>query len=459
MKASSERTRAAGAATDGVSHALASYGSGLRFDDMPEEVRTVVKHCVLDWLGVTLAGSRQDSGRIVREEALEQGGAPQATLIGDGARTNIAQAALVNGTASHALDYDDVHFTFCGHPTVTVLPAVLALAERDARNGRDLMTAFVAGVEVGCRVGQYVTEAHYARGHHATGTLGTFSAAAATARMLGLDAETSATALGIAATQAAALKSMFGTMCKPLHAGKAAANGQYAALLAKRGFSSRRDGIECSQGFADTQSPVVDTEGALEGFGERFHTRDILFKYHAACYGTHASVEALTRLRDAHAIDHRCVDKVEIRVPTRNLKVCNIQEPRTGLEAKFSLRLVSAMALAGNSTSDIAGYDDSVCIDRELVRLRDRTGVVGDDELARGASEVVVCMEDGVVYREFGDVSVPSRNLDEQGRRLEDKFVTLASPVIGERRAREIVDLVRTLEQLESMDELVKRCR
>jgi 2-methylcitrate dehydratase PrpD len=146
-------------------------------------------------------------------------------------------------------------------------------------------------------------------------------------------------------------------------------------------------------------------------------------------------------------------------VPTRNLKVCNIQEPRTGLEAKFSLRLVSAMALAGNSTSDIAGYDDSVCIDRELVRLRDRTGVVGDDELARGASEVVVCMEDGVVYREFGDVSVPSRNLDEQGRRLEDKFVTLASPVIGERRAREIVDLVRTLEQLESMDELVKRCR
>ena len=458
-KSYNQRTRAASSTPNGLSRALASYSSSLQFDDIPEDVRTVAKHCLLDWLGVTLAGSRQDAGRIVREEALEQGGAPQATFIGDGARSSIAQAALVNGTASHALDYDDVHFVFLGHPTVTVLPAVLALAERDARNGRDLMTAFVAGVEVGCRVGQYVTEAHYDRGHHATGTLGTFSAAAGTARMLGLDAETCATALGIAATQAAALKSMFGTMCKPLHAGKAAANGQYAALLAKRGFSSRRDGIECSQGFADTQSPVVDPEGVLDDLGKRFHTRDILFKHHAACYGTHASIEALARLRNAHGIEPRRVDKVEIRVPTRNLKVCNIHVPRTGLEAKFSLRLVSAMALAGRSTSDIAAYDDRLCTDRELGRLRDSIRVVGDDELARGTSEVIVSMDDGVVYREFDNVSVPSRDLDDQGRRLEDKFVTLASPVIGEGKSRELVELVGKLEQLESMDALLQRCQ
>lgn len=458
-KSNNRRTRGADSATGGLSRALASYSSSLQFDDIPEDVRTVVKHCVLDWLGVTLAGSQQDAGRIVREEALDQGGAPQATLIGDGTRTSIAHAALVNGTASHALDYDDVHFVFFGHPTVTVLPAVLALAERDTRNGRDLITAFVAGVEVGCRVGQYVTDAHYARGHHATGTLGTFSAAAGTARMLGLDADTCATALGIAATQAAALKSMFGTMCKPLHAGKAAANGQYAALLAKRGFSSRQDGIECEQGFADTQSSIVDLECALDGLGERFHSRDILFKFHAACYGTHASIEALMRLRNAHGIDPRSVDKIEIRVPTRNLKVCNIQVPRTGLEAKFSLRLVSAMALAGKSTSDIAGYDDGLCTEGELVRLRDRVRVVGDDELGRGSSEVIVSMSDGVVYREFDDVSVPSRDLDDQGRRLEDKFITLASPVIGEGKSRELVELVSKLEQLESMDALLQRCQ
>jgi 2-methylcitrate dehydratase PrpD len=458
-KSNDQRTRATSSTTGGLSRVLASYCSSLQFDDIPEDVRTVVKHCMLDWLGVTLAGSREDAGRIVREEALEQGGAPRATLIGDGTRTSIAQAALVNGTASHALDYDDVHFAFFGHPTVTVMPAVLALAERDGRNGRDLITAFVAGVEVGCRVGEYVTEAHYTRGHHATGTLGSFSSAAGTARMLELDAEACATALGIAASQAAGLKSMFGTMCKPLHAGKAAANGQYAALLAKRGFSSRQDGIECDQGFADTQSCVVDLKGALGDLGKRFHTRDILFKFHAACYGTHASIEALTRLRNAHGIEPRRVDKVEIRVPTRNLKVCNIHVPRTGLEAKFSLRLVSAMALGGRSTSDIADYDDRLCTDRELVRLRDRLRVIGDDELARGTSEVIVSMDDGVVYREFDNVSVPSRDLDDQGRRLEDKFVTLASPVVGEGKSRELVELVGKLEQLESMDALLQRCQ
>jgi 2-methylcitrate dehydratase PrpD len=456
---SSEQTPAAGRSVDGLTRTLAGYSSDLQFDDIPAQVRTVVGHCLLDWLGVTLAGSREDAARMVREEALEQGGASQATLIGDGRRTSVGQAALVNGTASHALDYDDVHFAFLGHPTVTVVPAVLALAERDNRDGRDFITAFVAGVEIGSRVGEYVTEAHYTRGHHATGTLGTFSAAAAAARMLSLDAETCATALGIAATQAAALKSMFGTMCKPLHAGKAAANGQYAALLARRGFSARSDAIECSQGFADTQSPTVDADAVLEGLGERFHTRDVLFKYHAACYGTHSSIEALTRLRDSHGIDAAQVDKVEIRVPTRNLRVCNIQEPCTGLEAKFSLRLVSAMALAGENTSDIAAYTDTLCSDTALTRLRDAVRVIGDADLARGTSEVIVSMGDGVVYREFGNVSVPSQDLDEQGRRLEEKFLTLAAPVVGTERAEEIVGLVGNLEGLTGMDALVRCCQ
>jgi 2-methylcitrate dehydratase PrpD len=197
----------------------------------------------------------------------------------------------------------------------------------------------------------------------------------------------------------------------------------------------------------------------LEGLGERFHTRNMLFKYHAACYGTHSSIEALTRLRAAHGIDAKKVDKIEIRVPTRNLRVCNIQEPRTGLEAKFSLRLVSAMALAGKSTSDIAAYTDLLCTDAELVRLRDCIRVVGAEELERGTSEVIVSMRDGVVYREFGNVSIPSDDLGEQGRRLEDKFVTLASAVIGEDKARAVLDRVRELESLDNMDTLAQNCQ
>ena len=459
MATITDKGRTARTDADGLTRTLARYAADLRYDEIPEEVRTVARHCVLDWLGVTLAGSREDAGRIPREEALEQGGTPQASLIGGGARTSIGQAALVNGTASHALDYDDVQFAFLGHPTVTVVPAILALAERDGCSGRDLITAFVAGVETGCRIGDYVTEDHYARGHHATGTLGAFSAAAGAARLLGLDDDTCATALGIAATQAAALKCMFGTMCKPLHAGKAAANGQYAALLAARGFTSRGDAVECSQGFADTQSSVADAQGALDGLGTKFHTRNVLFKYHAACYGTHASMEALTRLRDAHDIDPRDIDKVELRVPTRNLRVCNIQEPRTGLEAKFSLRMVSAMILARRDTADIAGYDDALCADADMVHLRDRMRVVGDGELARGTSDVIISMQDGVVYREFDDRSVPNADLGAQGRRLEQKFLALARPVIGDDNAREVVELVRGLDDLDAVDAIAARCR
>ena len=452
-------TRESRRAESGVTGALAGHAADLRYEDIPGDVRTVARHCVLDWLGVTLAGSREDAGRIVREEALEQGGTPQASLIGGGVRTGITQAALVNGTASHALDYDDVQFAFLGHPTVTVLPAVLALAERDGRGGRDLVTAFVAGVETGARIGAYVTEDHYARGHHATGTLGTFAAAAATARMLGLDGDACARALGIAATQAAALKCMFGTMSKPLHAGRAAAGGQYAALIAARGFTAREDAVECDQGFAHTQSAAADEEAALAGLGTRFHTRDVLFKYHAACYGTHASIEALIRLRDAHDIDPRNVQRVELRVPTRNLRVCNIQQPRTGLEAKFSLRMVSAMTLARRNTADIAGYVDALCVDPELVGLLDRMQVVGDESLARGTSEVIISMDDGVVYREFDNRSVPSEDLDLQGRRLEEKFAALAAPVIGPDRAREVTELVRGLDGLDSLEEITARCR
>jgi 2-methylcitrate dehydratase PrpD len=459
MATITSKDRTARTDADGLTRTLARYAADLRYDEIPEEVRTVARHCVLDWLGVTLAGSREDAGRIPREEALEQGGTPQASLIGGGARTSIGQAALVNGTASHALDYDDVQFAFLGHPTVTVVPAILALAERDGCSGRDLITAFVAGVEVGCRIGDYVTEDHYARGHHATGTLGAFSAAAGAARLLRLDSDTCATALGIAAAQAAALKCMFGTMCKPLHAGKAAANGQYAALLAARGFTSRGDAVECSQGFADTQSSVADAQGALDGLGTKFHTRNVLFKYHAACYGTHASMEALTRLRDAHDIDPRDIDKVELRVPTRNLRVCNIQEPRTGLEAKFSLTMVSAMILARRDTADIAGYDDALCADADLVRLRDKMRVVGDGELARGTSDVIISMQDGVVYREFDDRSVPNADLGAQGRRLEQKFLALARPIIDDDNAREVIELVRGLDTLDGIDEIVARCR
>ena len=290
-------------ASQGLTRALAEQARTLSYADLPDDVRTLARQCVLDYVACTLAGAKEELTDILLAEAQEQGGAPIATVIGHAARLPVLSAALVNGAASHALDFDDVNLAMTGHPSVVLLSALLALAEERGSSGQDVLTAFVAGYELQCRLGLLLAPGHYnTLGFHATGTLGSFGAAAACAHLLGLDAEKFATALGIAGTQAAGLKSMFGTMCKPLHAGKAAYHGLLAARLAQRGFTARADVIECAQGFAGTHSPDFNPADALAEPPGGFHILNNLFKYHAACYMTHAPIEAARKLREQHGL-------------------------------------------------------------------------------------------------------------------------------------------------------------
>lgn len=431
----------------GVTAGIAKLASELAAESIPQPAISVARHCLMDWMAVTIAGSNDDTVRILRAEALEQGGSEQASIIGDPRRVSVMQAALINGTAGHALDYDDVHYAMPGHPSAAVAPAVLALAERELSSGRELITAFIAGVEAECRVGRYVGSSHYEKGWHATATQGTFGAAAASARLLELDAGTTAIALGIAGTQAAGLKSMFGTMCKPLHAGKAAANGLHSALLAARGFTARADVLECAQGFGDTQSNTCN-EAALDSFDGQFLTRDVLFKFHAACYGTHSTIEAARALVAQQKIAVADIEKVEIRINSRYLRMCNIERPNTGLEAKFSLRMTCAMALAGVPTAAPERYDEHLCAMPELTALIARTAVSAADELADATSEVIVSLRDGVVYRMHGDVSEPARDLVAQGQRLREKYDALVTPVLGTSLAGELADLIAHIDEL-----------
>lgn len=445
-------------AVQGMTTRIATLACALNFDDIPAPAATVARQCLLDWFGVTLGGVHDETVRILREEALEQGGTAQASLVGGPGKLSVLQAALINGTAGHALDYDDVHYAMPGHPTAPVAPAVLALAERDGCNGRDLLTAFVAGVETECRVGRFVTQEHYERGWHATATLGHFGAAAGAARLLGLDADATATALGIAGTQAAGFKSLFGTMCKPLHAGKAAANGLHSALLARRGFTSRPDVLECAQGFAATQSPTCD-ESALDGLDGHFFTREILFKYHAACYGTHSTIEAARSLMAAQQVTPDDIKSVEIRIRPRYLKMCAIPRPTSGLEAKFSLAMTTAMALTGVSTAAPERYDEALCTRPELTRLVQRTSVTPSEEFADATSEIIVSTSAGVVYRMRGDVSRPAEDLLEQGRRLREKFDALVTPVLGLSATAELADMLERIDDLKDIRALMALTR
>ena len=444
------------AAAPDVTRRLAERASGLRYTDLPPDVVTVAKHCLLDWLGVTLAGAREPLTRLLLDQVLEEGGQPQASLIGMGGKVSVSQAALVNGAAGHALDYDDVVEALRGHPTAPVMPAALAMAERRGASGQALLTAFVAGVETECRVGDLMGDSHYAKGWHATGTNGTFGAAAAVGRLLDLDAAAMARALGIAATQAAGLKSMFGTMCKPLHAGKAATNGVLAAMLASRGFTSREDVLDCAQGYCDTQTDGADPDKAVADLDRRFHLPETLFKYHAACYGTHGPIEAARGLRASPAFDLAKVQRIDVRVDPRCLAICNIPEPKTELEGKFSLRFTVAMALAGEETARLDAFSQRYIGDPKIVALRDRVRVDGSKPMGRAAAEVIVHQADGTVLRELADVSRPNPDLVAQGNKLTAKFMALAAPVIGDERAAALRDAVAGIENAPDLQAILQ---
>jgi len=443
---------------DGINltQVLASKAATIGYEDLPSEARQLARQCVLDYLGVALAGAGDELVQLLLDELVEAGGTPQASVIGHGTRLPVLSAALVNGAAAHALDYDDVNMAMPGHPSVAILPGLLALAELRGSSGREVITAFVAGYEVACRIGAAMQPGHYNLGFHSTGTVGSFGAAAACARLLGLDAEKAAVALGIAGTQAAGLKSQFGTMCKPFHAGKAAQNGLLAARLAARGFSSRADLVECVQGFALTHGPDFSPKAALATPPTDLHLFANLFKYHAACYLTHAPIECARRLREEHRLTPEAIAGITLRLDASCERVCNIPAPIDGLQSKFSLRQTVAMALAGVDTASLGAYSAENARDPKLVGLRERITLDWQDAWPQTLSELEIELADGRRVTARHDAGIPAADVSEQGERLAAKFDSLVQAVLGSPRTRELLEMISGLDGITDVGNLTK---
>ncbi len=429
----------------GLTRALAEQARKLRLEDIPKTVRSWARQCILDYIGCGLAGTSDELVAILLAEMQEHGGKEVASVLGHAGRLPVGSAAIVNGAAAHALDFDDVNLAMPGHPSVAILPALLALAEERGTSGADVLTAFVAGYELQCRIGRTISPGHYdGLGFHATATVGSFGAAAACAHLLGLDADRFAAALGIAGTQAAGLKSMFGTMCKPLHAGKAAYHGVMAAKLAARGFTSRTDVIECAQGFAATHSPDFNPERAFDTPPDGWWITNNLFKYHASCYMTHAAIESARKLREQHGFSPDQVERIDVRVEESCDRICNIPAPATGLEAKFSLRLTTAMGLAGVDTSRLSTYSREVAADPVLIGLRDKVSLEFRTGIRNTFAEIEVSLLNGSKFTAQHDAGIPATDVPHQATRLEAKFAALVDPVLGtEKTARLIADIGR----------------
>ena len=446
-------------AGQGLTRALADQAQRLRPQDIPDIQRAWARQCVLDYIGCGIAGVSDELVTILLAELQEQGGTPVASVLGHSGRLPAGSAAIVNGAASHALDFDDVNLAMPGHPSVAILPALLALAEERGSSGAAVLTAFVAGYELQCRIGRTIAPGHYdGLGFHATATVGSFGAAVACAHLLGLDADRFAIALGIAATQAAGLKSMFGTMCKPLQAGKAAYHGLMAAKLALRGFTSRNDVIECAQGFARTHSPDFNPDRAFDTPPGGSWIVNNLFKYHASCYMTHAAIEAARKLREQHGFAPGQVERIDVRLEESCDRICNIPAPRTGLEAKFSLRLTTAMGLAGVDTSRLSSYSDEVAADPVLIGLRDKVSLDFRTGISNTFTAIEVSLENGSRFAAQHDAGIPATDVAHQGTRLEAKFAALVEPVLGTKNTARLIAGIGRLEELTDLRGILRIC-
>ncbi|MEP3333378.1 MmgE/PrpD family protein [Sedimentitalea sp.] len=409
--------------TDTLTTRLAAFAAGpVSASPLAQRVTCL---SALDWLAVGRAGAEEPVSKIVREMAQDEGGAGQAQVFGGAEALPARAAALVNGTISHALDYDDTHFAHIGHPSVAVFPAVLALAEQRDYATVEILEAALVGMEGSIRVGLWLGRSHYQTGFHQTATAGAFGAGLAAGRILGLSADDMAQVFGLIATRAAGLKAQFGTMGKPYNAGLAASTGVEAALLVARGFQSNADALAGARGFGETHHGEANETIALDGLGENWLFETVSHKFHACCHGLHAALEAARDL-DIAAPE---IEEMTVLTHPRWMSVCNQHSPTTGLGAKFSYGTVLAMRAVGYNTARLDSYSDRVCADPRIIDLRDRITVKSDGNLSETQAVLSVLRRDGVRDEATHDL----QNLPELAER-EGRVRRKATLLIGAER-------------------------
>ncbi len=398
------------------------FGS-ITYDQLPADVVQVANQCILDWFGCALAGANEHLSEILREQFGHRSGT--CSVIGADLKLEAPTAALLNGAAGHALDYDDTGSTVGCHSTAPVLPAVLAVAEELGVTGEELITAFVVGVEIEGRINHAMGSDHYPRGWHTTATYGTFGATASVAHLLKLPQEQYAIAMGLAASHASGVKANFGTMTKPYHPGRSAENGINCARLAAAGFTANPEAVLGNQGFIQAASNAKDPTARLAAIADDWLILGTLFKYHAACHLTHSAIESVLRLRTN--LDVGDLSSLTITVNPMLLDICGVAEPKTGLEGKFSLRGTASLALNDIDTANPETYVDDVIGSEPVQSLIEKVTVETDDSLTSFQSKVVWVDANQEAHEAFNDLSTPVTDYNEQGRKLEAKFASLCN--------------------------------
>jgi 2-methylcitrate dehydratase PrpD len=433
---------------------LAEFAVNTGSDKIPAEIFEHAKTAFMDWMGVTFGGVGDPMVDKLVAYADDMGGHPQASIIGYGAKKSVDQAALINGTASHVLDYDDTLVSFFGHPSVTLFPSLLALSEWKEKSGREFLTAYLVGLQVGAVIGVSAGLDHYMAGWHATSTIGHLASAAGCAKLLGLSKTQTVYALGIAATQASGLKRVFGTMCKPFHAGRASQAGMMAALLAQKDFTGPADVLEGPHGFFALFKGGVNQD-VLGMLGLGWDVVNISQKYHASCHATHSPLEAALQVVADENIALDDIAKITVRSSKMALDAAGNSAPSTGIEGKFSIPFCVANALVTGETGTRAFTDENV--NHPAIRaLMEKITVDLDAGKLALEAHVEIETTDGKTRTGFSDILQQIPPLAIKKDRVGRKFVDLCAGVLTDENAEEIRAAVDGLETVGNMGELTK---
>ena len=436
-----------------VTAILAKFTTDLHYEKIPRKAVETAKIALRDCLGVALAGSREEDARIAAEIARQERAREETSVIGQGFRTSALNAALANGTAAHALDFDH-SFTIMGQPTAPVAPATFALGETLGASGRQVIEAYVAGFEVTAKLVHSLRDSAH-DGWHAPSTLGSFGAAAACSKLLGLDAAKTQMALGITASMASGIVANFGTMTKPLHVGLGARNGVLAAKLAGGGYTANPKAIEGGFGFYSVLHENTEIhEQAIEELGRSYAliTDGLRIKPYPCGGLTHQVIDSVLELRAKRGLTAEMIDRVDVDVVKHTFDRIVFRVPQTGIQGKFCMPYLVARAIIDGKIG-LHIFTDSAVRDQNVLKLAERVQMNLDSNLKKSDAagrpcRVTVRLKNGQTFTREAQHAKGGPEHPMSEAELRDKFTECAREAIDASSAAKVLDYIESLESL-----------
>jgi 2-methylcitrate dehydratase PrpD len=437
---------------------LAAYVTESAIEAIPAEIRAEARRAILNYLGCAIGGSTEPALETAIEALRPFSGPPRATVLGRIESFDELNAALLNGIGSHVHEYDDTLPQNYIHPSVPVASALFALASAHPVSGPDFVHAFILGVEVESRIGDAVYPAHYEAGWHITATTGVFGAAAATGKLLRLTTQQMVFAFGLAATQAAGIREMFGSMAKSFQPGRAAENGLTAARLAAAGFTAGEQALEGPRGFAPVTARDYDLDKITQDLGDRFALSGNAYKPYACGLVVHPTIDGMSRIRARDHPDPMQVQSIELRVAPLVLDLCNKRELRQALESKYSIYHAAAIGLA-RGKGGLREFTQAAIQDPVLARLRDRVHATADPRITEDQVDIKVTLADGRTLTLFLEESLGNVHRPLGNAALEEKFRGQAESVLPASQVEGLIEACWRIDELADAGEIARRTR